>query len=415
MLASWIDIPSHSDFPLENLPYGIFETDSLPARSGVAVGTKVLDLYEVARLGFLDGIVPDAGVFARPVLNEFIALGRPVWQAVRKRLQALLSAEDQSLQPFAAQVLHEQAAVRMRLPLHIGDYTDFYSSQEHATNVGRMFRPDNPLMPNWKHLPVAYHGRASSIVVSGTALHRPHGQTRPDEQQPPVFGPSRSMDFELEMAFAIGRPNPLGAPIPANQAEEYIFGFLLFNDWSARDLQKWEYVPLGPFLGKNFGSSVSPWVVTLEALEPFRVQGPAQDVPVLPYLQTEGPRTFDIQLEVAIQPRSGPETVVCRSNFRHLYWNICQQLAHHTINGCNMNIGDLLASGTISGPTPDSWGSMLELTHGGKQPLILADGSTRRFLEDFDTVIMRAYAQKDGLRIGFGQVSTQLLPALPLG
>jgi len=297
------------------------------------------------------------------------------------------------------------------MPVKVQNYTDFYSSQEHATNVGSMFRdPANALLPNWKHLPVAYHGRASSIMVSGTPFHRPKGQTKADDAPAPSFGPTRLLDFELEVAFIIGRENPIGTSIPASEAENHIFGFVLFNDWSARDVQKWEYVPLGPFLAKNFFSSVSPWVVTLDALEPFRVESPKQEPEVLPYLQVEGQKNFDIQLEVSIKPENSEESIICRSNFKYMYWNVNQQLAHHTINGCNMQIGDMCASGTISGKEKDSFGSMLELTWGGKNPVQLNNGTERKFIQDHDTVIIRGFAEKDGVRIGFGEVSTLVLP-----
>jgi len=305
------------------------------------------------------------------------------------------------------------SSVRMLLPVRVGDYTDFYSSIEHATNVGRMFRdPANALLPNWRHLPVGYHGRASSIVVSGTPLHRPKGQTKSDDRPAPDFGPTKMLDFELELAFVTCGQTKLGESIPTADAENHIFGFLLFNDMSARDIQKWEYVPLGPFLSKNFGSVVSPWIVTLEALEPFRIPGPVQEPQVLPYLQFTGNRNFDISLEVSITPDGGGETVVCRTSFGYMYWNVAQQLAHQTVNGCNINVGDMYASGTISGPDPGSYGSMLELTWQGKNPLILADGSERKFLADGDTVTIRGFGEKDGLRIGFGECSVKILPAI---
>jgi fumarylacetoacetase len=413
-MRTWLDLPPATDFGLQNLPYGVFAPPGKRPRLGVAVGPWVLDLKRAAKQGLFNGLDLDLKVFAQPSLNAFIALGRAAQQAVRARLQAFLTTPPAKVAKRGHDLLLDQGQVQMLLPVAIGDYTDFYSSLEHATNVGKMFRGEaNALLPNWKHLPVAYHGRSSSIVASGTPLHRPWGQTLPGEQAAPVFGPSRAVDFELEVAFIIGKANPLGQPVPAAEAEDYVFGFVLFNDWSARDLQKWEYQPLGPFLGKNFGSTISPWVVTLDALEPFRTSGPEQNPPVLPYLQTSGPRTFDLQLEVAIQPAQGPASVVCRSNFKHLYWNISQQIAHHTVNGCNLQIGDLLASGTISGPEPGSFGSLQELTWGGKNALTLADGSQRRFLQDGDTVTLRGWAETDGQRVGFGQASGQLLPARP--
>jgi fumarylacetoacetase len=298
------------------------------------------------------------------------------------------------------------------MPVKIGDYTDFYSSIEHATNVGKMFRDaENALLPNWKHLPVGYHGRASSIIPSGVPIHRPKGQFKEAEMEAPVFGPSKRLDFELELAFITGKSTKLGDSVSTAEAEDYIFGFVLFNDWSARDIQAWEYVPLGPFLGKSFGSSISPWVVTLEALEPFRTQGPTQEPEVLPYLKSEKPGNFDINLEVYVQPEGKSASKVCTSNFKYMYWNIAQQLAHHTINGCNINVGDMMASGTISGPTEDSFGSMLELSWKGTRPVKLETGEERRFIEDGDTVIMKGFAEKDGIRIGFGEVSSQVLPS----
>jgi fumarylacetoacetase len=309
------------------------------------------------------------------------------------------------------QCLLAQPEVEMQLPVQVGDYTDFYSSIEHATNVGKLFRdPDNALLPNWRHLPVAYHGRASSIIPSGQPIRRPAGQVLPAGASQPIFQPTSRLDFELEMAFVIGRENTLGTPISTADAEAHIFGLLLFNDWSARDIQQWEYRPLGPFLGKNFASSVSPWIVTLEALEPFRTSGPVQDPAVLPYLQYTGNHHFDINLEVSIQPQEELATIVCRSNYRNLYWNPVQQLAHHTSNGCNMRIGDLLASGTISGKQPTSYGSLLELSRGGREELLLQDGSRRTYLEDYDTVRMQGYARQGALRVGFGDVITTILP-----
>ena len=413
----WIDIPADSDFTLHNFPFGIYETGDLGPRAATAIGDYVVDLAAMQELRYFDDLHLPRGIFERPFLNDFIALGPATWRALRERLIALFSTDGPgSLRNYPDsqdEVLHPQAEVRMRMPVFVRDYTDFYSSEEHATNVGTMFRgKENALMPNWKHLPVAYHGRASSIVVSGTPIRRPWGQVKPDEAEP-VFMPSRLLDFELEMAAVIGTPNALGTPISTAQAEDHVFGLLLFNDWSARDIQKWEYVPLGPFLGKNFASSVSPWIVTLDALAPFRVAGPVQDPPVLPYLQTAGDRNFDIQLEVALELPGQAPAVICRSNHRHLYWNLAQQLAHHTSGGCNLQTGDLLASGTISGPEPSAFGSLLELSWRGTRPLPMPDGSERRFLQDGDVVVMRAWAERDGRRVGFGEVRTEILPALP--
>ncbi|AIZ63846.1 fumarylacetoacetase [Hymenobacter sp. DG25B] len=417
-LHSWIDIPPHSDFPIQNLPFGVFETDERGTRVGVAIGEYVLDLYAVAQYGFFDDLGLGAAqpkVFRRRTLNAFIRLGQTAWRAVRQRISELLRHDNPTLrdnEEAMRNCLLRQREVRMLRPIKPHNYTDFYSSIEHATNVGTMFRdPANALLPNWRHIPIGYHGRTSSIVVSGTPIRRPNGQRKAPDAVAPTFGPSQQLDFELEVAFVVGDGTTMGETIPVAEAEDHIFGLLLFNDWSARDIQSWEYVPLGPFLGKNFGSSVSPWVVTMDALEPFRVSGPEQEPQPLPYLQLDGDHNFDIQLEVLLQLKDGPETVICHSNFRYMYWNMAQQLAHHASNGCPIEVGDLYASGTISGATPDSYGSMLELSWRGTKPLHLPDGSERKFLQDGDTVIMRGYAEKDGLRIGFGEVRGTVLPA----
>ena len=416
-MNSWIKTPSQSDFPIQNLPFGIA---SIPSGKTVAVtriGDTVIDLAKLEQMGILNDTGFDfREVFGQPFLNHFIDLGKEAHRALRRRLQEVFSdinTDQNQKDALKTSAFHSIDSVTMQMPVKVSDYTDFYSSIEHATNVGKMFRdPANALLPNWRHLPVGYHGRASSIVVSGTDVHRPKGQTLPQGSDKPVFGPTRMFDFELEMAFVVGQSTRLGESVTTSQAEDYIFGFLLFNDLSARDIQSWEYVPLGPFLSKNFGSIVSPWIVTLEALEPFRVKGPVQDPEVLPYLRTDGLRNFDIQLEVLIRPGKGEENLVCKSNFRHMYWNICQQLAHHTVNGCNITTGDLYASGTISGPDPGSYGSMLELTWRGANPLTLNDGSSRKFIEDHDALIIRGFCEKDGLRIGFGECKTTVLPTL---
>jgi fumarylacetoacetase len=411
-MKSWVHIPKDSDFSIHNLPFGIFSSKGQSPTVGVALGNSVIDLKKLADLGAFNALGIDPKVFENEFLNDFIALGKSVTNAVRLTVQQIFGTEDHPLRGQVASCLLHSDTVTMHLPIRIGDYTDFYSSEEHATNVGKMFRdPANALLPNWKHLPVGYHGRASSIFVSGTDFHRPKGQTRPNDAEPPVFGPTRQLDFELEMATIIGRSTHQGQALSTAEADDYVFGFVLFNDWSARDIQKWEYVPLGPFLGKNFFSSISPWVVTLEALEPFRVAGYEQVPEVLPYLKYTGKKNFDVALEVAIQPENSTATPVCHSNFKHLYWTVNQQIAHHTVNGCNLNIGDVMASGTISGATEDSFGSMLELAWAGKKPLPLADGSTRAFIADGDTVIMRGHAEKDGVRVGFGEVRNKVLPA----
>lgn len=415
-LKSWVEVPANSDFPIQNLPFGIFSTDGKNTRVGVAIGDHVLDLSVLAEESFFDDVaIEDLSVFYEEVLNPFISLGKSVTNAVRERVSDLLNQTNSELRDnerVRKDALIPMSRVQMHMPVKVGDYTDFYSSEEHARNVGSMFRdPDNALLPNWKHLPVGYHGRSSSIVVSGTDITRPKGQSKPKEADKPDFGPSKLLDFELEMAFITGKETKMGESVSTANAEEYIFGFVIFNDWSARDIQAWEYVPLGPFLAKNFASTISPWVVTIEALEPFRVEGPKQEPEVLPYLQYEGKKNFDLKLEVAIQPEKGEGKVVCRSNFKNMYWNVNQQLAHQTVNGCNIKVGDMYASGTISGKDKDSYGSMLELTWRGANPLQMPDGSERKFVLDGDTVIMRAHAEKDGVRIGFGEVSSKVLPA----
>ncbi|KAL1921568.1 uncharacterized protein VTP21DRAFT_11284 [Calcarisporiella thermophila] len=416
-MKSFIDVPADSHFPIQNLPYGIFSTSSNPTpRVGVAIGDHILDLSAIASL-LSKEIKDPLALFAQPTLNAFMAQGKPVWQATRRLLQTLLSDDCATLRDDAA--LRQVAFVamkdaRMHLPAEIGDYTDFYASKEHASNVGIMFRgKENALMPNWLHLPVGYHGRASSVVVSGTDLKRPCGQRRPKPDQPPVYGPSARMDFELEMAFLVGTGNELGSRIPIDQARDHIFGLVLMNDWSARDIQAWEYQPLGPFLGKNMGTLISPWVVTLDALEPFLVPGPAQDPEPLPYLQEKGRNTaYDIVLEVDIKPNGAQDFhTVCRSNLKYMYWSIFQQLAHHSVNGCNMRTGDLCGTGTISGPTEDSFGSMLELSWSGQRD-VKCGATTRKFIEDGDAVRIVGYCQsKDGFRVGFGECTGKILPA----
>jgi fumarylacetoacetase len=407
-----LQIPENSDFTIANLPWGIFSTADRSPRAGVAIGNQIIDLQHVSELGEFDHLGIDRAVFMQPVLNDFIRLGKTLTNQVRTLLRDSLLSPTSLFNQLQDHFLVPQSAATLHLPINIGDYTDFYSSIEHATNVGKMFRdPANALLPNWRHLPVGYHGRASSIVASGTPIRRPHGQVLPKGSEMPVFQASARLDFELEMAFVVGKDSYLGQPVAAADAEDYIFGLMLFNDWSARDIQQWEYVPLGPFLGKNFASAVSPWIVPLEALEPYRVSGPIQTPEVLPYLATEGAKNYDIDLTVSITPANGPETVVSRSNFKYMYWNMCQQLAHHTVNGCNLRVGDLMASGTISGPDEGSYGSMLELAWMGTKPLTLADGSQRVFIQDGDTVTLRGTAGSGDTRVGFGEVLNQILPA----
>ena len=412
-MKSWVQVSKNSDFTIYNLPFGVFKNKRLTPRIGIAIGDKIVDLSVLHDQGFFSDINLPEEVFLQDSLNGFIALGKPVTKKVREKVQHLLLEENSDLKDHQARgkVMVNRKEASMLMPVKVGDYTDFYSSKEHATNVGSMFRdPDNALLPNWVHLPVGYHGRASSIIPSGTPIHRPKGQYKDPDMEKPSFGPSRRLDFELEMAFITGKSTKMGESISTADAENYIFGFVLFNDWSARDVQAWEYVPLGPFLGKSFASSISPWVVTLEALEPFRTASPKPEVELLPYLQCAEEHAFDINLEVYIQPEKGNDNLVCESNFKYLYWNIAQQLAHQTVSGCNVNVGDMYASGTISGPTKKSYGSMLELAWKGTRPLKLEDGSERIFIEDGDTVKMKGAAEKDGIRVGFGELSTMVLP-----
>ncbi|MDB4728507.1 fumarylacetoacetase [Saprospiraceae bacterium] len=410
---SWVAISKESDFPIQNLPFGIFRTESNPApRVCTAIGNYVADLAVMNYLALFDGLEIDNEVFNTRYLNDFMALGKITTRAVRNKLADIFDVNNKDAKDLSWHFLHPMDKVELLLPIKVGDYTDFYSSIEHATNVGTMFRgKENALMPNWKHLPVGYHGRSSSIIVSDTPVKRPKGQQLPANEDTPIFGPSRLLDFELEMAFIVGQETELGQTVSTDNAEDYIFGMVLFNDWSARDIQKWEYVPLGPFLGKSFASTISPWVVTLDALEPFKVDGPTQDPQPLPYLQYNGKKNYDINLEVLIQPEHGEAKTVCRSNTKYLYWNNAQQLAHHTINGCNLNVGDMCGSGTISGPTPDSYGSMLEISWRGTKPVSMPDGSERKFIQDGDTVIMKGWCEKEGIRIGFGEANGKVLPA----
>ncbi len=415
-LKSWIEVAADSDFPIQNIPFGIMQHNNAEPRPATRIGDTVIDLSVLADFGYFDHLnIDDLSAFYQPILNPLIALGKPAWSAIRQTISDLFEIgnnEFQGNEEACRMALYSIDDVQMQMPVFVGDYTDFYSSIEHATNVGVMFRdPANALFPNWKHLPVGYHGRSSSIVVSGTNIHRPKGQTMPKDATAPVFGPSKLVDFELEMAFITGKDSALGESVSVNQTDEYIFGMVLFNDLSARDIQKWEYVPLGPFLAKNFGSVISPWIVTLEALEPFRVEGPVQEPKVFPYLQTQGANNFDINLEVALTPEGGKETVLANSNTKYLYWSINQQLAHQTVNGCNIKVGDMYGSGTISGPTPDSYGSMLELSWQGTKPIPLQGGGERKFIQDNDTISMRAHSKNDQVRIGFGDCITKILPA----
>ena len=417
-LRSFVPVEPDGHFPIQNLPYGVFcRSGETQQRIGVAIGEFVLDLSLLEQNGlFKNTSVHGAKVLNTTTLNPFMSLGKRTWKEVRSTVSRLLREDEPTLRDNAS--LHSNALiprnrVQMQMPFEIGDYTDFYSSREHATNVGTMFRgKDNALMPNYLWVPVGYHGRASSVVISGTDLHRPMGQTKMEGNDAPTYGPSRLVDFELEMGFVIGPKSELGQPIPIEQTDDHIFGMVIVNDWSARDIQKWEYVPLGPFLGKSFGTSISPWVVPMTALEPFRCDGPKQDPMPLTYLQHNKAQAFDIELEVRLQSdQESDGHVICRSNHKYLYWSTAQQLAHHTVNGCNVRTGDLMASGTISGPTPDSYGSMLELSWGGQKPLALPDGSERKFIQDGDRITMTGCCQGDGYRIGFGEVTGKILPA----
>jgi fumarylacetoacetase len=404
-MESFLFVPEGSDFTIWNIPFGVLERKGYTAVC-TRIGDVIVDLNQCMATPLFDGLDLPGEIFLQPSLNAFMALGKGVTVPAREQIQAALAKGgilDNDIYK-ETDIFLPADDVKLRLPIDIGDYTDFYSSREHATNVGTMFRdPANALLPNWLHLPVGYHGRSSSIVMSGTPIRRPNGQTMPDGADRPVFGPSKQLDFELEMAFVIGTGTKLGQTIPVQNAEEHIFGLMLFNDWSARDIQKWEYVPLGPFLAKNFASTISPWVVTLEAIEPFRVAGPGQSPEVLPYLAADGKKNYDIHLSVEIIDADGASKPVSASNFKYMYWNMCQQLAHHTVNGCNVRTGDIMASGTISGPTPDSYGSMLEICWKGTKPVQMPNGTQRTFIQNGDTVRIRGWCSKEGVRIGFGE------------
>ncbi len=404
------------DYPIQNLPFGVFSTpERTQRRVGVAIGDRILDLAALEASGL---ILPGGAeaVFNRPSLNAFMALGPTAWAKIRSRLSALLSRDNQELRGSAAlreEALVPMAEAAMHLPIDVRGYTDFYSSREHATNVGSMFRdPKSALLPNWSYIPIAYNGRASTVIVSGTPVHRPLGQIKLPSEDAPVFGPCRKLDFELEMGTVLGQGSQLGRPLTAAAAAEAIFGYVLLNDWSARDIQHWETVPLGPFQAKVFATSISPWVVTRAALEPFHVAGPEQNPPPLAYLAEHEPRNYDVHLEVSLRPAGTAEaTTICRTNFKSMYWSSVQQLVHHAIGGCAMQTGDLLGSGTISSAEKSSFGSLLELTWNGANPVALNGGGERRFIEDGDEITMRGWSQRDGYRIGFGNVTGRILPA----
>ena len=412
---SWIEVTSQSDFPIQNIPFGIFKTSDKTICVGSRIGDYAIDLNALLKLNYFDGISLDRDIFNKETLNDFLKLGKPIWRQVRDRIAEIFDSNNAMDESHKTVILSKINEVEMLMPVKVGDYTDFYSSRQHAYNVGCMFRdPNNALLPNWLHIPVGYHGRASSIILSGTNIYRPKGQQLPADSDTPTFGPCKLLDFELEMAFITGQGKNLGETISTQEADDYIFGMCIFNDWSARDIQKWEYVPLGPFLGKSFASSISPWIVSLDALEPFRVPGEKQEPAVLPYLEFEGNKNIDINLEVLVSSNNFDPHTISKSNYKYMYWNMTQQLAHHTINGCNINAGDMMASGTISGNTPKAYGSMLELSWKGTKPIPMPDGSKRRFLEDNDSLVMKAHCQAEEYRIGFGEVKTKILPAKEL-
>jgi fumarylacetoacetase len=412
---SWLKVEENSDFPIQNIPFGVFLTKENIITVGTRIGEYAIDLGALQQLGYFEGIELTDDVFMQDTLNDFISDGKKTWRLVRNRIADIFDETNLTLQKTKKHtdiVIFKIEDVEMQLPVFVGDYTDFYSSKEHATNVGKMFRdPENALLPNWLHIPVGYHGRSSTIIPSEIPINRPKGQTLPNGENMPIFGPSKLVDFELETAFITTDANLLGDNIPIDEAEDYIFGMVLLNDWSARDIQKWEYVPLGPFLAKNFATSISPWIVTMDALEPFRTESVVQNPTPLPYLQQTGKKSFDINLEVILKPENCVGKTISKSNYKYMYWTISQQLTHHASNGCRINSGDMMGSGTISGPTEDSFGSMLELTWGGKNPIKMADDSDRKFINDNDTVILKGFCKNDQIRIGFGEVSTKLLPA----
>lgn len=414
---SWMEIPGGSDFPLHNIPLGIMKRKNGNIVAASIIGNTLIDLSVLQTSGYFASINLPEGIFNNSHLNDFISLGKPIWRQVRNRITDLFRKGNNELasnKTVCSECLINSNDAELMMPVRIGDYTDFYSSREHATNVGSMFRdPKNALLPNWLHLPVAYHGRSSSILVSGNNFHRPKGQVTPPGIDVPSFSSTKALDFELEMGFIIGKPTELGQSVTTDEAEEHIFGMVLFNDWSARDIQRWEYVPLGPFLAKNFASTMSPWIISLDAFEPFRTKAPVQEPEVLPYLKrSKEDCTFDIELEVWLKPENGEAIKICNSNYKYLYWSMQQQLAHHTVNGCNINVGDLMASGTISGKDSGSFGSMLELSWNGSKPINLANGEERKYLQDGDTIIMKGHSGNGKERIGFGEAKAKILPTL---
>ena len=407
---SWINYDNNCDFPIQNIPFGVFKINQNDYHIATIIGETVISIKNLEKEGYFNKINLLKHTFQEPNLNKFLEHDKSIWREVRNKIAEIFDINNNFKNKILNQNILFDKNVEMVLPVKIGDYTDFYSSKDHATNVGKMFRdPENALLPNWLHIPVGYHGRSSSIVISGTEVKRPSGQILNKETNKPIFSKSKLLDFELEMAFITGKSNRLGESIDIKKAEDYIFGLCLFNDWSARDIQKWEYVPLGPFLGKSFNSSISPWIVTLDALEPFRIAGEKQEPEVLDYLKFNGNKNFDVELEVQIKSLKSEPTIVSKSNFKYMYWNMAQQLTHHAINGCNIKAGDLMASGTISGPNKSEFGSMLEISWAGKESIYLNNGEERKFLKDGDTVIMRGYSQNKNLRIGFGQLSNKII------
>jgi fumarylacetoacetase len=414
---SWLNVAENCDFPIQNIPFGVFITKDDIITIGTRIGEYAIDLGAFHQLGYFEGIPLTDDMFMQDSLNDFISDGRKTWRLVRNRIAEVFDTKNASLRDNLKHrevIIFDVNEIEMLLPISVGDYTDFYSSKEHATNVGVMFRgAENALMPNWLHMPIGYHGRASSVVVSGTKIRRPYGQIVPNGETQPVFGPTKALDMELETAFITTDVNNLGESISVDEAQDYIFGMVLLNDWSARDIQKWEYVPLGPFLGKSFATTMSPWIITMDALEPFKCSGPKQEITPLPYLQQKSTEnSYDIKLQAAIETENGDLNLLTTSNFKFLYWTMAQQLAHHTSNGCIVRAGDLMGSGTISGPTKNSYGSMLELTWGGKEPITLKDGTSRTFFNDSDNVIIRGYCKNDKVRIGFGKCTGKIMPSI---
>ncbi|GHB42749.1 fumarylacetoacetase [Pseudovibrio japonicus] len=417
-MTSWIESANapHCHFPIQNLPYGVFAKNGEEPRCGVAIGDMVVDMAVLEAAGLLDA-GGTTTVFDKPALNDFMGLGKASWDSVRDQLTALLAKDgDPALSgngTLQRKALVPMSAAQMFMPFAVSEYTDFYAGKQHAFNVGTMFRgPENALPPNWLHIPIGYNGRASTVIVSGTHIKRPVGQVKAPTDEAPSFKPCARLDIELEMGAVVGLPSEMGQPISVQEADDMIFGYVILNDWSARDIQAWEYQPLGPFQAKAFATSISPWVVTKAALEPFRASTPAREKELLPYLNEPGPMLYDIDLEVYMQPEGAAKASrLAKTNYKQMYYSAAQQLAHHAVSGCKMNIGDLLGSGTISGPDKSEYGSLLEMSWGGKEPITLETGETRTFIEDGDTLTLTGWAQGDGYRIGFGECTGTILPA----